>query len=106
MKIIVIALVIFFANIQASPAEDINHTIEEMINDNLTRPSWESLEASDGNSYVNIKGIMPKLDNALVTIQYRVYPEQKSAQFQALEMNGNKVDGFFALAYIGSMCKD
>lgn len=80
--------------------------IEAMINDNLTKPSWEAIVASDGNDYVNITGIMPKLENAMVTIQYRVYPEQKTAKFVALEMNGSKVNYLFALGYLGTMCKE
>lgn len=81
-------------------------TIEEMINDNMTNPSWEAIVATDGNHYVNITGIMPKIKNSMVTIQYRVYPEQKTAQFQAVERDGNKLDALFALGLLGTMCKN
>ena len=80
--------------------------VEEMINGNLNKPSWEDVIGTDGNQYVNITGIMPKADNAMVTFQYRIYPEQETAQFYTVQSNGERVNALFALAYFKAMCEE
>lgn len=84
-----------------------NKTIEQMVDGYMGSPSWESLVADDGNSYVNIKGRITYSDKPVTaTVQFLVEPQNQTFQFQAIEINDVPMNGLLGLSLLNNMCKN
>lgn len=77
-------------------------TLGEAIDGFMGSPKWESIEAEDGNIYVNVKGNILYQDKEIeALIQYKV--NEDSFKFSALEFNGIPQNMFMYSGLISKM---
>jgi hypothetical protein len=82
-----------------------NKTVEQMVNGYMSSPSWESGQASDGSSFVNIDGgIAYDGKPVKATVQFLV--NDKTFQFQAIEINELPINGLVGLTLLQNMCAE
>ena len=84
-----------------------NTTLEKMVDGFMKSPSWESGEGDNGQVFVNVKGgvsIKDKEVNAV--IQFLVNKDNKSFQFQGLELNDVPQINLMAMGLLSKMCDE
>jgi hypothetical protein len=81
-------------------------TLGQMANDYMDSPSWESLVADDGLTYVNLRGGIT-YDGIPVTalVQFLVNENTNRFEINALEINNLPQNMFMAIGLLNNMCQ-
>ena len=80
-------------------------TVKEMVDGFMGSPSWESVAADDGNTYVNVEGDIEYFEKPVrAVLQFLVVGEQ--FEFNALEFNEVPQNNLTAFGLLGNMCDE
>lgn len=81
-------------------------TLGQMAKDYMASPSWKSLIADDGLTYVNLTGGIT-YDGTPITalIQFLVNKDVNRFELNALEFNNLPQNTFMAIGLLNNMCK-
>ena len=80
-------------------------TIEQMVNGYMGSPSWKSLKAENGKSYVNVDGqITYKGKPVKAEIQFELSEDMSSFQLHAWELDGQPTMNLVAIGLFNRMC--
>ena len=81
-----------------------NTTVGKMAESFMSSPSWQSLTADDGKTYVNLSGGITFHDKPVdAVIQFSLTGD--TFEFQAFEMNGIPQNALIAGALMDKMCE-
>ena len=81
-------------------------TVDGMVKGFFGSPSWATIKADDGNTYVNIKGAMTFMEKPVTgLVQFRV--DQNTGRFEtnAFEMNGIPQNGLMLYGLLSKLCE-
>jgi len=82
-------------------------TVEQLINNFMGLPTWESGESTDGKTFVNIVGDMTYAERPVsATIQFIINEKKGTFEFNALEFNSVPQMNKMALGLINKMCQE
>lgn len=82
-----------------------NNKVGELIDSFVEDAKWETIVASDNNTYVNVKGkILMYNSPANVLIQFRV--DGESFEIYSVEINGEGQNVFLKAALVEKMCEN
>lgn len=82
-------------------------TVGQMADSFMDSPSWKSIVADDGNTYVNLEGGILLHDRPTTAlIQFAVDVDSGLFEFNALEFNAVPQDLLTALALLEAMCEE
>jgi len=117
LKIIFISSFLFLlAGCGSDPAVDLvkngnldncpQKTLGQMADSFMSSPSWESLVADDGLTYVNLEGGIT-YDGIPVTalIQFLVNEDTDRFELNALEFNNIPQNAFMGIGLLNNMCE-
>lgn len=81
-------------------------TLGQMANDYMDSPSWESIVADDGLTYVNLRGGIT-YDGIPVTtlVQFLVNEKTERFEINAMEINNLPQNLFMAIGLLNNMCE-
>ena len=81
-------------------------TLGQMADDYMDSPSWESLVADDGLTYVNLRGGIT-YDGIPVTalVQFLVNENTDRFEINAMEINNLPQNLFMAIGLLNNMCE-
>ena len=117
LKLILISSFLFLlVGCGADPAVDLvkngnldncpQKTLEQMADNFISSPSWESLVADDGLTYVNLEGGIT-YDGMPITalIQFLINEDTDRFELNALEFNNIPQNEFMAMELLNKMCE-
>lgn len=82
-------------------------TVEQVINNFMGSPTWESGESANGMTFVNIKGDITYAEKPIsATIQFIINKKKGTFEFNALEFNKVPQMDIMALGLINKMCQE
>ncbi len=82
-------------------------TIEQLIDNFMGSPIWESGEGTDGKTFVNIEGDITYAERPVsATIQFIINKKKGTFEFNALEYNSVPQMNINALGLINKMCQE
>jgi hypothetical protein len=65
-----------------------NKTVGEAVNYFFKKPKWEKINASDGETYVNVKGIiMYESKEVEAGLQFKIHKDKNSFELKGFELN-------------------
>jgi len=81
-------------------------TLEQMANDYMDSPSWESLVTDDGLTYVNLRGGIT-YDGIPSTALLQFSANEKTDRFEinVMEINGLPQNNSLAIVLLNNMCE-
>jgi hypothetical protein len=79
------------------------YKVGDLIDSYVEDSKWESIVATDNNTYVNVKGkILQYSMPSTIQIQFRV--EGESFEINSIEVNGKEQNMFYMAALVNNMC--
>jgi hypothetical protein len=82
-------------------------TVEQLIDNFMESPTWESDESTDGKTFVNIEGDMTYAERPVnATMQFIINKKKGTFEFKALEFNSVPQMNIMALGLIKKMCQE
>ena len=108
-------LVIFLTSCGQSPIDMVKDgvldtcptkTIGEMVSSELimNSPSWESFDADDGMTYVNLEGLVEYEDVTNVLVQFIIKKDKSGFVFKAMTIDGEPQEEYVADILLATMC--
>ncbi len=81
-------------------------TIGEMVSSELimNSPSWESFEADDGMTYVNLDGLVEYEVVSNVLVQFIIKKDKSGFVYNAMEIDGEPQEEYVADILLATMC--
>ena len=81
-------------------------TIGDMVSSELimNSPSWESFEADDGMTYVNLEGKVQYEDVSNVLVQFVIKKDKSGFVFNAMTIDGEPQEEYVADILLATMC--
>ena len=81
-------------------------TIGEMVSSELimNSPSWESFEADDGMTYVNLEGLVEYEVVSNVLVQFIIKKDKSGFVYNAMEIDGEPQEEWVADILLATMC--
>ena len=80
--------------------------VENMVKGFFGSPSWSTIKADDGHTYVNIKGAMSFMDKPVTgLVQFRVDKNSGRFETNAFEMNGIPQNGLMLAGLLTKLCE-
>ena len=81
-------------------------TVDGMVKGFFGSPSWATIKADDGNTYVNIKGAMTFMEKPVTgLVQFRVDKNTGRFETNAFEMNGIPQNGLMLYGLLTKLCE-
>ncbi len=82
-------------------------TVGQMAEGFMSSPSWTSLVADDGKTYVNLEGGITVSEKPVTSlIQFLVSDDLDTFEFNALEFNGVPQNTIMAVGLLSKMCEE